>query len=366
MIKYYSPIVDAMLYISNIIDDVSIKGINEELCENHTDVASEITNLLEPSLKLEEILNSSIKFESTGYDFYFRRDVFGKEGKTDLSSVAAIILSFINENDEQCQELEEIRKARLNLSKKERINLIISNSLISQYDDDGEISAYAEAEDDGAFIEFISNLNAPLYVKRKLISTYVNFDEHVNELFDLLHPVVDALKANEQVYSEAVRRAAHSLDGIEDIRQYIMENYGLLLGESNTGYAVHIDLFNPNSITVHENGNGVSDVYIGVCLKDMTDLFYAGCDSNKLASRFKVLSDETRLNILRCICNRPCYGVELAEIFSISTPTVSYHMNKLVLNGFVESSLESGKLYYKARIDNIEAFNEMFKRFLNS
>lgn len=366
MIKYYSPIVDAMLYISNVIDDVSIKEIHNELCENHSDIANEITALLEPALKLEEILNSSVKLESTGYDFYFRRDIFGKEGKTDVSSVAAIILSFLDVSVDHCRELEQIRKARLSLSKRERMSLIISNSIINQYDGNGEISAYVEAEDDGALINFISNLNAPIYVKRKLISTYVNFDEHVNELIELLYPVVDVLKANEQIYEGAVRRTAQSLDGIEDIRQYIMENYGLLLGGSSVGYSIHIDMFNPNSITVHENGNGAPDIYIGVCLKDITDLFYAGCDSNKLASRFKVLSDETRLNILRCICNRPCYGVELAEIFSISAPTVSYHMNKLVLNGFVESSLESGKMYYKARIDNIDAFNEMFKRFLNS
>lgn len=365
MIKYYSPIVDALLYISNVIDDVSIKGILDELCQNHEEIADELRTLLEPSIRLEEILDKSVKLESTMYDFYFRRDIFGKEGKTDISSVAAIILSFMDAGRERCLELDEIRELRLKMTKKERMFLLLSNSLLNQYDN-GELSRFIENEDEDALLNCIHNMAAPVNIKRKLISTYINFDVHLNELIELLRPVVETIRANENVYAEAVNRASRSLDDIGDIRRYIMENYGLLLGESGGEYSIYIDMFNPNSITVHENNSGAPDIYMGVFLKDITDLLYAGCDSNKLASRFKVLSDETRLNILRCICNRPFYGVELAEVFSISTPTVSYHMNKLVLNGFVETSLESGKMYYKARLDNIDAFNEMFKRFLHS
>ena len=101
-------------------------------------------------------------------------------------------------------------------------------------------------------------------------------------------------------------------------------------------------------------------------MKDITDLLYAGCDCNKIAARFKILSDETRLEILHCICARPCYGLELAEIFNITAPTVSYHMNKLVFNGFVESSLEGGKVYYKPNREEIESFLESVKKFLDS
>ena len=57
---------------------------------------------------------------------------------------------------------------------------------------------------------------------------------------------------------------------------------------------------------------------------------------------------------------------ELAEIFNITAPTVSYHMNKLVFNGFVESSLEGGKVYYKPNREEIDSFLESVKKFLDS
>ncbi len=366
MNKYYSPVIDAAIYITNAIEGQSINDIVNELCANHMDIADEITTLLAPSCRLEEALNRVIKLESVKYDFYFKLDLYDKNAKTSFSNAASLMLSDVGLINKDCRDLDLIRESRLRMTKKQKLHLFASSSLLNQHDKSGELRSILVNEDEQALLKYIARIDVPACVKRKLTSLYINYEEHLDELIDLLRPVVSAIIENESIYIEPINKAAAMLDDVADIRQYTMEKYGILLSNSNEKCYIYINMLEPSSVTVYEGYDGAENIIIGACMEEIAELLYAGCDSNKLASRFKVLSDETRLNILRCICNRPCYGLELAEIFSISAPTVSYHMNKLLLNGFVESSFEGGKLYYRARMDNIDAFNEMFKRFIHS
>ena len=220
-------------------------------------------------------------------------------------------------------------------------------------------------EDEKGLLDFINRMNISVALKRKLISLYTNYEEHIRELFELLRPVVNAINKNSDIYSETIHKLEQRINEATDLRSYVMECAGFQLPEADS-YSLYISMLSPVSITVKESEDGAPDVIIEAFLKDITDLLYAGCDCNKIAARFKILSDETRLEILHCICARPCYGLELAEIFNITAPTVSYHMNKLVFNGFVESSLEGGKVYYKPNREEIDSFLESVKKFLDS
>lgn len=69
---------------------------------------------------------------------------------------------------------------------------------------------------------------------------------------------------------------------------------------------------------------------------------------------FKALADETRLNIIKMLCQRPWYGNELAQELKLSNSTISYHMSMLSLNDFVEIVREDNRYYFSANIDNIK------------
>ncbi|MGE5630457.1 MAG: ArsR/SmtB family transcription factor [Caulobacteraceae bacterium] len=69
---------------------------------------------------------------------------------------------------------------------------------------------------------------------------------------------------------------------------------------------------------------------------------------------FKALADETRLNIIKLLSERPWYGNELAQKLKLSNSTISYHMSMLIVNGFVESSREDNRYYFSMDINKVK------------
>ena len=60
----------------------------------------------------------------------------------------------------------------------------------------------------------------------------------------------------------------------------------------------------------------------------------------------KIISDPTRLTILRLMKRRPRYGKELSDELDIAAPTISYHIDKLMQAGLVRLELSKGRRFY--------------------
>lgn len=73
---------------------------------------------------------------------------------------------------------------------------------------------------------------------------------------------------------------------------------------------------------------------------------------------FKVLGDKSKAEILLYIKDRPAYGSEIAKQFSLTTATVSHHMNKLLQLRLIQAELRDGRVYYQARK---EVLQELFE-----
>ncbi len=69
-------------------------------------------------------------------------------------------------------------------------------------------------------------------------------------------------------------------------------------------------------------------------------------DAKIAALLFKVLSDETRLKIIEMLsCGEEC-ACKLQEAFSITQPTLSYHMKMLVNSGLVSARKDGAWMRY--------------------
>ena len=77
---------------------------------------------------------------------------------------------------------------------------------------------------------------------------------------------------------------------------------------------------------------------------------------------FKALGDKSKADILLFIKDRPAYGSEIAKQFSLTTATVSHHMNKLLQLRIVQADVCEGKVYYQA---SKEALQELFEHARN-
>lgn len=65
------------------------------------------------------------------------------------------------------------------------------------------------------------------------------------------------------------------------------------------------------------------------------------------ASMLKILSDESKLEILSLLKERRYYGGELAKKLDLTTATISHHMTILVSNGLVTVNKEMNRVYYE-------------------
>lgn len=78
-----------------------------------------------------------------------------------------------------------------------------------------------------------------------------------------------------------------------------------------------------------------------------------------------VLSDRTRIDILKMLKDGPVYGSQIAEKFGISNPAASYHLEQFTANGLVRIQKEGHRLYYYLKQDRIEQVINYLKDFIN-
>lgn len=78
----------------------------------------------------------------------------------------------------------------------------------------------------------------------------------------------------------------------------------------------------------------------------------------RIASRFKVLSDPTRLAILAALINYPYSVTDLAGMFELSQPTVSVHVKALREAGLLESQKRGGQTLYRSSSEKVNALIE--------
>jgi DNA-binding transcriptional ArsR family regulator len=79
-------------------------------------------------------------------------------------------------------------------------------------------------------------------------------------------------------------------------------------------------------------------------------------ESELIAARLKVLSDATRVSILRELTDQPASVMDLARRFQLSQPTVSSHVRLLRDAGLLESRRDGARILYSAprpRLDKV-------------
>ncbi len=74
----------------------------------------------------------------------------------------------------------------------------------------------------------------------------------------------------------------------------------------------------------------------------------------------KALADETRFEIVRMLCSQPMCGGDLLERFSITQPTLSYHIKILTDSGLVLGTKEGAFIRYSL---NRAYFTQVRNRF---
>ncbi|WP_192930242.1 ArsR/SmtB family transcription factor [Alkaliphilus pronyensis] len=83
-----------------------------------------------------------------------------------------------------------------------------------------------------------------------------------------------------------------------------------------------------------------------------------------IAKSLSVISDKTRLEILRHIISEPTYGKVLAAMLNLTTATISHHLDQLKAAGFINEHKEKNIKYFSANIEKVDSLLEDVKNYL--
>jgi len=84
-----------------------------------------------------------------------------------------------------------------------------------------------------------------------------------------------------------------------------------------------------------------------------------------LIDRLKCLSDKSKFNIIKMLKKKSMFGQEIAAALSLTTATVSYHMNALIIAKLVYMEKVDNKIFYSVDKDTIKEFLRVLNKELN-
>ncbi len=84
-------------------------------------------------------------------------------------------------------------------------------------------------------------------------------------------------------------------------------------------------------------------------------------NSKEQLLKLKALSDETRLDIINLLSTEPLCACDILESFSITQPTLSYHMKLLTSSGLVSLERIGKWTYYTLNTEEVEDLLEYMK-----
>lgn len=88
-------------------------------------------------------------------------------------------------------------------------------------------------------------------------------------------------------------------------------------------------------------------------------------EAERLSELLKVLSDKTRLEILRQLKQRPTYGKVLASRLKLTTATISRHLDQLKSINLLKEDKSNNVKYYYVNSDEVERLFDEVRRFLD-
>lgn len=360
MINHYYTLDDAIVYFTNRVAKTTVKEYYEALASKHPELKKQLEQILAPSLELERLLDAAIPNMDQECEFFFGLDRSTEGNSQPLWNAAGMLLGYSAGLSLSPQSLDEAIEKRLALSPAQKDKLFLS--YMFDLEDTGVKARLADAGKKGCITEALSVSRLNSLTRIKLHELYDHFDEHIKRLAELLRPAVETIEKSTAVYEAAALEQASRFEAAGGLAAYMISNHSFHLNDTGSHLA-HISVLAPHTVNIRDGIFDSMDIYVGVGVVELSRILLQGSESEHLSAMFKLLSDATRLEMLKCISERPMYGQELVEKFSVTAPTVSYHMTKLVLSGLAESYFEGGKSYFRANMKGILALEKSFRDY---
>ncbi|WP_194434122.1 winged helix-turn-helix domain-containing protein [Paenibacillus segetis] len=259
-----------------------------------------------------------------------------------------------------------LRQQFANLSQEERLTQFTDN-LLNTLTDRSVSSLSAPIKSESDLIQVIDTLELESQKKWQLLLLYQNYRPRVDELLTILDQAVELFQQKQSLIQPLLDKFYDTYN--EELRQdpinYLYEHFRIRLSDSkNIVFTPY--LFGCNSVSyIGSHELPVAEkVYIGVLFETIGLIVDQFISDEKICKNLKIISDNSKYEILKSIRNKPAYGQELAEQLNLSTATISHHMSALLTSGFVQIDKQTKRIYYQMDKDRVLSFIEQLKASL--
>lgn len=110
-----------------------------------------------------------------------------------------------------------------------------------------------------------------------------------------------------------------------------------------------------------KKGSNSTFIVIGLYVSKVFDALNRKDSAKKYISIFKNLGDENRYKFIKLISQGEKYGQEIAEELNITSATVNYHANTLLVSNLLKMERHENKTYYSLNKDTLLEMIEFIK-----
>lgn len=301
------------------------------------------------------------------------REYFTPFGEDNQCSVASFIL--LKSDNDYRRSYQERKELSLSYGERKRCQEFVERLVgtgLNILDEDGKDTI---PQDFQGLLDYLEQAEYTPEQKWQIQRVFRHPREYWEKLEPALMAAMEALKESRELWQPLVdsfvREWEERLFGI-GIYEYVRREAAFDFEENPLGVSLlpslmHMGLLSWSMRMEDEDNPPCEDVCrmgLAVSLAGLGNLLVGGKSNKQIADALKILSDESKLEILSLLKERRYYGGELARKLKLTTATISHHMSILVGNGLVTISKEMNRVYYALNEATIEKLLEDTRKLL--
>ena len=214
--------------------------------------------------------------------------------------------------------------------------------------------------------ELVSRLirsDLPDTLKYRFMILLENPEGLLKHLFGMFEEIKDDWLKHQNEFDQLVKANLQRYESMSesDLIAFVEKTISIRSIPKSQSIAIAPSVFNYNALFFVDSPWYLKDApamiwNTGIKLFDIFEIINSTSDQKqRLATALKVLSDQSKLEILMLCKQTPQYGVNLAKQLKLTTATVSYHINSLVGLGYLSMNVEGNRIFYKTQKERIQA-----------
>lgn len=325
-------------YKANVIEELNERGFQgEEFYQRHFKLQEKYLRAFQKNQVISD--GDDFYFKDTSTDFFIS---FITPFLLDINFVNCVsdytdsqILSFILSNSNEI--LEDNVSDIINLSYEDFLKVDQLTNFIHRFD--------IKENEKWKMLLIFQNLKYH----------YCNFAEIIKRNLPAFEKAIELIQPSFHKLTEQYKKRFDTEDKVEEF----LKKYNIDLCDINE---VIPTLASATGIVIMAN-----TCHIGFLVeKAMDEVGLSNSEDEYLITCLKALSDSSKLEILATLKKCPRYATELAKQLSLTTATVSHHMNTLMITQMVFIEKENGKYYYHINEETLKnIINLLQNKLLN-